>query len=418
MLIKILLKILAIDTAGEREDKLIDVLLKYLDHSRIETWVLEDGMGKPNLVAAYGSNKPRISLISHCDTVPVGPLELWKHNPYGEVSDGKVYGRGAIDNKGPLAAMLWAFINLVEDRVKGVRFVVFSDEERQREKSGARWVIKHKWDLVKSEYALGEGGGAINFRGDKCLLVGYGERGGAEYHCRFISRSGHTALHGENPLAILLGKILDGKIEIVDNRADEDISILLEALKLNKVAKAIAKRFSELRTLLRAYNTIEANITYASLGGNHGYYNVSPSVLDLALNLRLVPGISKREVDGIVQNIFKEYLTDGSICIIKNLAFIPGYKSPLENPFLDFIKMNVADYGYSRVIPIIMPASSDLSWFREKGVPSYGLFPSEASVVNSFLTAHTPNEYIGIRELEVAANNFYSILKDFKMEVS
>jgi succinyl-diaminopimelate desuccinylase len=109
-------ELLAIDTANPPGNELAaaDHMADWLRGAGIETTVQPFGDGRGNVLARVPGNGERPGLVfsGHLDTVPVGP-QAWKHAPRaGVVEDGRLYGRGALDMKGSVAAMALALRDL------------------------------------------------------------------------------------------------------------------------------------------------------------------------------------------------------------------------------------------------------------------------------------------------------------------
>lgn len=132
----------------------------------IETRILEPVAGRAAMIARLKGNgsAPPILLTAHMDVVGVERKE-WSVEPFGgEVKDGYVYGRGAIDDKGMLVAELMAVL-LLKRRVldaggtltRDVIFAATADEETGGE-YGLGWIIEHHPELIRAEFAINEGG--------------------------------------------------------------------------------------------------------------------------------------------------------------------------------------------------------------------------------------------------------------------
>ena len=121
-IIDILRKIIAVDTSvppGENYDKMIDILepefQKYgfesdrvtVPHNKVKEIPRELKGERTNLIARLNNKKPKVSLYAHMDIVPVD--DSWTVDPFnGEIKEGRMYGRGTVDNKGPMACILGA----------------------------------------------------------------------------------------------------------------------------------------------------------------------------------------------------------------------------------------------------------------------------------------------------------------------
>lgn len=118
------------------EYKVVNILKEHLDSWSIPYEMFARNEKRPNLLAYVGQAKPgyrKLLLVLHTDTVPAGPRDDWSFDPYEPFEkDGKLYGRGVLDNKGPLAASFASFKMLkdMEDQIPGqVIFAAVADEE-------------------------------------------------------------------------------------------------------------------------------------------------------------------------------------------------------------------------------------------------------------------------------------------------
>ena len=125
---------------GGGELALAQSLAQWLEGPNCEVFLDEVKPGRPNLIARFApmDGRPRILLGPHLDTVGVANMTI---DPFSaEIRDGKIWGRGASDTKGPMAAMLWALrenAHLLRDMPVAVDFVAFMAEE------SGQWGSKH-----------------------------------------------------------------------------------------------------------------------------------------------------------------------------------------------------------------------------------------------------------------------------------
>jgi len=160
--------LIRLDTVNPPGDEIR--VARYLDDvlrgARIETTLLEPAPGRGAVVgriAGTGTREP-VLLMAHMDVVPV-EREKWTTNPFGgEILDGYLYGRGAIDDKGMLAANLQAMLlarrfadatSTQPDR--DIVFLATSDEEAGGA-FGIDWILENHRELVRAGIALNEGG--------------------------------------------------------------------------------------------------------------------------------------------------------------------------------------------------------------------------------------------------------------------
>lgn len=98
-----------------------------------------------SVVATIGSGDPVVMLHAHTDTVPVAAAEAaaWSSDPFTAVQrDGKLYGKGSVDDKGPLAAMMVAFGKLARRGHRGTLVLVAAAEEEMGGHLGTRWLVE------------------------------------------------------------------------------------------------------------------------------------------------------------------------------------------------------------------------------------------------------------------------------------
>ena len=147
-----------------------DTIMKCMEEIGAEVEIISKDEKRPNYIGRIGTGKPSVAIISHMDVVPTG--EGWTHHPFQPYEkDGKVYGRGALDNKGSLAAS-WAGIKALlrsELKFKGtIYFCAVSDEEMGSD-YGVEYVVEKGF---KPDYAIVPDSGSM----DKAII---GEKGAA-----------------------------------------------------------------------------------------------------------------------------------------------------------------------------------------------------------------------------------------------
>src|SRR5213079_970697 len=145
------------------ESRACDVLRPILEAADIPVEVHESAPGRGNLLAHIGAtNGQRLLLMSHTDVVPVEDESLWEHPPFsGALDRGRIYGRGADDDKADVAAFCMAMVLLRRFGTQLHNELVWlaAADEESGGRWGAGWVAANYASLVKADFAINEGGG-------------------------------------------------------------------------------------------------------------------------------------------------------------------------------------------------------------------------------------------------------------------
>lgn len=183
-------------------------LINFLESLGFKCTTLNFGDTK-NLYAQIGNKEPNLCFAGHLDVVPPGAEHLWIHPPFeGIEEEGVIYGRGAVDMKGSLAAFLAATYNYLSNKTPygSISFIITSDEEGSG-KNGTQKVVEYikKNNIKITECLVGEPT-SINSAGD---MVKIGRRGSINFHLTVSGTQGHVAYPdlANNPIEHLL-KIL------------------------------------------------------------------------------------------------------------------------------------------------------------------------------------------------------------------
>jgi len=174
-----------------------------------------------NLLLTYGSGSPSLWFLGHTDVVPPGAEDLWSHPPFEPiVKDGLLYGRGAADMKGAVAAMVMAletFVQQNRSQIKGqVGLLLTSDEEGDAIDGIVRVAEDLRRNKSAPDYCLVGEPSSVQQLGDSVRI---GRRGSLHARLRVIGIQGHTAFPHllDNPVHGLAGFLN----ELVNTRWDE-----------------------------------------------------------------------------------------------------------------------------------------------------------------------------------------------------
>ena len=197
VLLQRLLRLNTVNPPGN-ETIAAELLRDYLAASDIPCELVGRTPDRLNLVARLkGGDGPTLALLAHTDTVRADPEE-WSRDPWsGDLVDGEIWGRGALDMKDQVAASAVAFASLWREGVKpaGDVILALTADEEVNEGFGLSWLVEEHPELVRADYALNEGGGErCVFGTDVFYLCATGEKMCAPFRIRVHGRSGHASV--------------------------------------------------------------------------------------------------------------------------------------------------------------------------------------------------------------------------------
>ena len=394
----------------------IEFLGEYLGAAGFETEILGSTDDRPNLIATLaGENEgPTLLYLGHVDTVLADPSE-WSHDPWsGDVADGFLWGRGALDMKSQVAAEAVAGASLARDgwRPDGVLKLVFVSDEEAGGELGAQWLCKHHPDKVRCDMLLNEGGGeSFAWEGRRHYGVCCAEKGVFRFTLTARGTSGHASLPktGDNAL-LKLGSVLQ-KLAIADVSFEltEGPAELLRRLGEDpddprSALKRIAEREPALLIFIEPMLAVTLTPTMAHASDK---VNVIPSRAQLKIDCRVPPGLgeeaARRRIEGVLGQ-------EQDKVALEFTEMVVGNASPVKTPVMGAIERWVqANDSGAETVPVILPGFSDSRWFREAfpDCVAYGFFPQRyQSLLEAAPLIHNADERIDVRDLGFATR-FY-----------
>jgi acetylornithine deacetylase/succinyl-diaminopimelate desuccinylase-like protein len=396
---------------NEREAQ--EYLAGYLQDAGLEVELLGRTEPRPNLVARLRGtgDGPTLCLLSHVDTVLATASE-WEHDPWsGDVIDGELWGRGALDMKSQTAAEVVAAATLARSgwRGKGDLLVVVVVDEETGGAEGAQWICSEHPDRVRADFLLNEGAGSlVPFDGQKVFDVCVAEKGVFRFKLRTRGVAGHASMPkiGDNAL-LKLAPLLQA---MKDRQPEYDITPGPQAM-----LDGLGVTFEELRDkdpLLAVIVEPMLGVTLAPTRVQASEkINVIPSVAEIGVDCRVPPGLGEKDA---LKRI-KEVLGEGDY-EIEFSETVMGNESPVESPLMDVIRRWVASVEPdARVVPAILQGFSDSRTFRHAfpDLVAYGFFPRRAmSLYEAAPLIHSANERIPVVDLGTGADFFAYAAKE------
>ncbi|BCY08428.1 M20/M25/M40 family metallo-hydrolase [Actinoplanes sp. L3-i22] len=345
------------------------------------TYVESGAPGRGNVIARLpGADPARGALLvhGHLDVVPADAAE-WSVHPFaGEVRDGYVWGRGAVDMKGTLAMSLAVARQLKRDAVVPNRDLIFAyvADEEAGGFNGARWLVDHRPELFEgATEAISEVGGFSVTVGDgaRAYLVETAEKGVAWLRLTARGTAGHASLlHTDNAVAKLAAAITRLEQHEFPLVLTGPVAELLEGLaEMTGVPfdpdrpEAAVARLGHLARLVGATLRDTATVTMFEAGYKG---NVVPSTARATVDGRMLPG---REA--VFEASLAEILGPG---IEREYLHMPGVATTFDGSLVDAMAAAIgAEDPGARLLPYMLSASTDAKSFQRLGIRHFGFSP-------------------------------------------
>lgn len=376
---------------------------------------------RPNLVARLrgASEGPTLCLLGHVDTVLAHPEE-WTHDPWsGDVADGFLWGRGALDMKSQVAAEVAAVVSLARSGwrpARGELLVVSLVDEETGGELGAQWITETHPDKVRCDWLLNEGGGPVfEYGGSRRYGICCAEKGVFRFKLVTDGIAGHASLPrmGDNAL-LKLAPLL----ERLGARQPSYAITEVPAAFLRGIGEDPADPVGAVARL-HAADPLLATLFEPMLGvtftptrtAASSKVNVIPSRAEVHVDCRVPPGLGEDEVRRAIAEVIGPPAPDGSGFRVEFTEQVVGNGSPPDSPLRDAIDSWIAanDPG-AATVPVILPGFTDSrSWRRAfPDCVAYGFFPHKHQTLpESAPLVHGADERIDVRDLGYAAR-FYA----------
>jgi len=391
------------------EHELAVALGEWLGERGVASEVWPMGDGRSNLVARVPgtSDKAPLCLLSHLDVAEV-EADRWEHDPFsGDVIDGEIWGRGALDMKGVGAVHAQIMALVAQGQVQVDReLVLLAVADEEVDNQGAK-AVAERWSEIGCSHLLNEGGMGIRdalFDGETLFGISVAEKGALWLRVSADGPPGHgsTVTSGESPENLL--KLVDRleKYKPKDTVPDSLLMSFQQAGTLHGgLIGSILRTPWAVKSLamgkLRSNDTIRAtlrNTVHLTGFGGAMQPNVVPGTSWFQLDIRLLPGI---EPAAFLDETIRPLLGDAAE--IEVLHAQVGNQSPVDDPlFIALTQFAVEGRDDAAAGPILSPGFTDSIYFRELGVHAYGFAPFEVTVElgDGF---HGDNERLPVEEL-------------------
>ncbi len=427
--VDVLQRLIRFDTTNPpgNEHAAVSYIADLLESHGIATQRLAKDPDRPNLVARIpgDGHAPPLLLQGHIDVVPTTD-QPWSRDPFGgELVDGWIWGRGALDMKGGIVMMLDALVRAAhaDSAPAGdVMLCVVSDEE-DGGTHGARFLVEQHRELFDGvRYGIGEFGGfPLSLAGRRFYPIQIAERVGVRFRLTVRGQGGHGSLPVRGGAMARLGRVLrrldrkrlpihvtpatrlmlEAMIAHTDGATRRALSALLDARTAGPAMAVLGSRLGVLEPVLR--NTVSPTIVR---GGDK--INVIPSEATVELDGRMLPGLEPEqfadEVQAIVGDNVEVTWTSEEI----------GVGEP-DMGLFDLLADIVREEDPTGIpIPFLLPAVTDGRWFTQLGIQHYGFLPMNLPDDYDFRsTVHAADERIPAEAVQHGADRMYELVSRY-----
>jgi acetylornithine deacetylase/succinyl-diaminopimelate desuccinylase-like protein len=387
----------------------------------IEAEVIELTEGRGSVFARLRANGPAtdppLILLSHIDVVPVD-AESWTRDPFGgELVDGVVWGRGAVDMKNMVAMELGVMLALKRSGAELRRDVIFAavaDEEAGGE-HGARGLVEQRPELFhdadgrRAAAAINEVGGYSMTIGDhRFYTVQVAEKGIAWTRVRTTGTPGHGSMPHPDNAAI---KLANAVAAIATDQATRPMRIIpvvadfLAGIGLGNVAELAENDPGAASAALE--RAVDDPVLRRSIDAMLRD-TVTPNVLHAGKKVNVIPGAGEAEIDvrtlpGTDQAALLAHLQEvvGNDATVESVVSLPAVEWPADAEIVDLMHqaLRAADPEATSV-PMMITPGTDAKALAQIGIPCYGFAPLRLDPDVPFLSVfHGHDERIPVSAL-------------------
>jgi acetylornithine deacetylase/succinyl-diaminopimelate desuccinylase-like protein len=417
--VELLRELIRLDTVNPpgNETRAAELLRAYLEDNGVRCELFAKVPDRANLVARIpGGTGARLLLLSHTDTVLADAAE-WQVDPWsGELRDDHVWGRGALDMKGQVAASAVAVASLAREGFEPSGDLIFAAtaDEEVGDDLGLQWLVRAHPDAVRCEYAINEGAGdRLELGGRVLYLCSAAEKMSAPFRLTVHGRSGHASMPGIADNALVKAASLIERLAAYrpERTLGPETRALLEALTGEKPkgveealdrARAIHPLAGELVEPLLSL-TLSPTMIAASRKRN-----VIPARCEVIVDCRLLPGQLPADAEPLIREVLGDAAYD-----LDWIEAWGGTRSTMKSPLWNAVAGFVEEIEPGAIAtPVMVAGFTDSHWLREAfGTVAYGFFPMRtmdpelaARLVHSAdERAHVDDLGLGARFLREAA---------------
>jgi acetylornithine deacetylase/succinyl-diaminopimelate desuccinylase-like protein len=424
----LLQRLLRFDTSNPpgNERECIEWIKGLLEGLGCEVRLLAAAPERPNLIAriAGRGERPPLLLQGHVDVVAA--RGEWQHPPFaGELADGYVWGRGALDMKGGVAMLLAAFMRLQAsgERPPGDVILCLMADEEAGSPLGAEFLVREHPELFAGvRYSIGEFGGfTMDVAGRRFYPIMVAEKQVCWTRVTLRGPTGHGSMPVRGGAMGGLGKLLHAldrrrlpvhvtpvtrsMVQAIASELPVPLALPLRGLLVPTLTDRLLDTAGE---RLRVFDPLLHNTASATIVHGGEKINVIPDTISLELDCRLLPGFTP-------QNVFAELRALSGV----ELEFEVARHDPVSaEPDLAMFEtlagvLRELDPG-AKAIPMLLPGITDGRFFSRLGIQTYGFLPMQLPSELPFMRLiHAPDERLPADAVEFGTRAIGRVLERF-----
>ena len=412
-----LIKIQSVNPPGG-ETKAARYFKQLFDQYRIPNEIIEPEPRRASFVAHLGEGEKKLLYLSHTDVVPAS--DGWDFPPFsGEIKDGFVHGRGAIDCKGLAAVEACAVIQLAQTaHLNGELIFAATADEEVGGALGAGILSEKYPDKIRADFAINEGDEPLTINGKTYHSISVGEKGPAwmKLTAKGISSHGSVPVSEHNAV-VKMAKVIIGLAQYQPHivLTPQTKSLLQTIAQLDGINDEI--NVANVDDILRKLsdNTVLpylSAITRMTISPDviHGGVktNIVPDSCEAQVDIRILPGQSWE----YVLNELKEILGDVQAEPLQ--YHLPSFSSS-DSKYYHLVEETLKEYvGDGPILQTISTGATDSRYLREMGIPSYGIGVLTLNMDKALSdSVHGKNEKIDVASLRLKTDFLIKLAKKY-----
>ncbi|HEY1450848.1 MAG TPA: M20/M25/M40 family metallo-hydrolase [Solirubrobacteraceae bacterium] len=426
--LELLQRLLRFDTSNPpgNERECIEWIKGLLEGLGCEVRILAQEPERPSLIAriAGRGESPPLLLQGHVDVVAA--RGEWQHDPFaGELADGYVWGRGALDMKGGVAMLLAAFMRVLASGAEppGDLILCLMADEEAGSPLGAEFLVREHADLFAGvQYSIGEFGGfTMDVAGRRFYPIMVAEKQVCWTRVTLRGPTGHGSMPVRGGAMGDLGKLLHAldrrrlpvhvtavtrsMIEAIAADVPAALALPLRGLLVPRLTNRLLDAFGERG---RIFDPLLHNTASATIVNGGEKINVIPDTISLELDCRLLPGFTPeqafaelRALSGVELDF--ELVRHDAVAGEPDLAMFETLATTLRE----------LDPG-AKAIPMLLPGVTDGRFFSTLGIQTYGFLPMQLPPELPFMRLiHAPDERLPVDAVEFGTRAIGRVLERF-----